>query len=148
MDGSIFGVYRIHFLRIWICGSPLSISSADHEPCKHLFNVSVEIPDVVTTSNQPKVIFFDTGDGVHSANLCSSADQLDPNVRANLNDRVFIIGELRRRSIWIESDVRRNELLKPLAQLLPSSDVVYLHVPKRREEGAPRQQKSRPGSPT
>lgn len=124
---------------------PFSTPSAHHEPCKHLPRVSANSLAPVAQANLPKVILLDTGNGVHSSYLCSGTDQLDPNVRANLNDRIFIVGELRRRRVWIESDVRRNKLLKLLAQLSSSSTDLHLHVQKQREEVGPHRRRSRLG---
>lgn len=65
-----------------------------------------------TWENSPKVILLDTSNGIHGPNLCSRTNQLHPNVRSHLDDRVLIVRELRGCCIWVELDVRRDELLK------------------------------------
>lgn len=58
--------------------------------------------------SSPKVIFLDTSDRVHASDFSSCTNQLDSHVCSNLDDRVFVVGELWGRSIWVEFDIRRN----------------------------------------
>jgi hypothetical protein len=53
----------------------------------------------------PKVIFLDAPNGIHASNLSSHTNQLHPNVRSDLDDLIFIICKLWRRSIGIISNV-------------------------------------------
>jgi hypothetical protein len=91
--------------------------------------------------DSPKVILLDTSNGIHRPNLCPCTDQLHPNVRSHLNDRVLIIRELGGCRIWVEFDVRRDELLK--YELLPfNKDRLDLRVRKQKAAEAQHQQRS------
>jgi len=63
----------------------------------------------------PKVVFLDTSNGIHAANLCSRTNKLHANVRSDLNNRVLVVCELRGGCIWVKFYVWRNKLLEFLA---------------------------------
>jgi len=59
----------------------------------------------------PKVILLDASNRIHPTDFCSRTDQFDSDVSADLNYRVFVVGELRRSSVRVKLDVGRNELI-------------------------------------
>lgn len=63
-----------------------------------------------TTSYGTKVILLDTSDRVHTANIRAQTDQLDTNLSTLLNDLVLVISPLPWSRVWVELDVRRDEL--------------------------------------
>jgi hypothetical protein len=57
-----------------------------------------------------QVVLFDTSNGPHLANLCSSADNLDSNVRLWFDNGILVVGELRWCRIGIPLDVVRDQM--------------------------------------
>lgn len=60
----------------------------------------------------PKIVLPDTSDGIHASDFSSCTNQLDSHVRPNLNNRVFVIGKLRRSSIGVKLDIGRDQLAR------------------------------------
>ena len=65
--------------------------------------------------SSPEVVLLYTGNCIHASDFSSRADQLHSNVCADFNDHVLVVSKLWRRGIWIKFDVRRYELIEPLA---------------------------------
>jgi len=81
---------------------------------KGKYHHGLELPkrkrDHVIEMNSPQKVLFDAGDGIHAANLRPRPDQLYANMRSDLDHHVLVICELGRGCVWIEFDIRRDEL--------------------------------------
>lgn len=76
----------------------------------------------------PEVVLFYSPNSVHLVDVASHVDELDPHVRARLDDAVLVVGVLRRGRVGLPSDVARDQLVRMLATA-PGRQVSLLAIP-------------------
>jgi hypothetical protein len=100
----------------------------NHEACKHL-GIKLAVNSTKPSPyriNSPKVILLDTGNSIHPTNFSSHTNQLDPNMRSDFDDRVFVVRELWGCRVGVKFDVRRYKLVALSAAALSSNLRTYM----------------------